>query len=62
MGQVIGETDSKAAYLKRRPVTVQDYMATLLHTLGMDLHVQYVDQSGRPRSMVESGEPIAELL
>ena len=62
MGQVVGETDSKAAYVKNRPVTVQDYMATLLSVVGVDLRVQYVDQSGRPRSMVENGEPIAELL
>jgi uncharacterized protein (DUF1501 family) len=62
MGQVVGETDSKAAYVTSRPVTVQDYMATLLHVLGVDLEVQYVDRTGRPRSMVESGKPITELL
>jgi Protein of unknown function (DUF1501) len=62
MGQVVGETDAKAAYVKSRPVTVQDYMATLLDVLGVDLAVQYTDRSGRPRSMVESGKPIAELL
>jgi uncharacterized protein (DUF1501 family) len=62
MGQVVGETDEKAAYVKNRPVTVQDYMATLLQVLGVDLEVQYVDRTGRPRSMVESGKPIAELV
>lgn len=62
MGQVVGETDAKAAHVKSRPVTVQDYMATLLHMLGVDLNVQYVDPTGRPRSMVESGKPIAELV
>ena len=34
MGQVVGETDAKAAYVKSRPVTVQDYMATLLARAG----------------------------
>jgi uncharacterized protein (DUF1501 family) len=62
MGQVVGETDAKAAYVKSRPVTVQDYMATLLHMLGVDLNVQYVDPTGRPRSMIENGKPIAELV
>jgi uncharacterized protein (DUF1501 family) len=62
MAQVVGETDSKAAYVTSRPVTVQDYMATLLHVLGVDLEIQYVDPSGRPRSMVESGKPIVELV
>jgi hypothetical protein len=37
-------------------------MATLLHVLGVDLDVQYVDPGGRPRSMIESGKPIAELV
>jgi hypothetical protein len=62
MGQIVGETDAKAAYVKSRPVTVQDYMATLLHMLGVDLNVQYIDPTGRPRSMVESGKQIAELV
>jgi uncharacterized protein (DUF1501 family) len=62
MGHVVGETDSKAAYVTSRPVTVQDYMATLLQVLGVDLDVQYVDSGGRPRSMIESGKPIAELI
>jgi uncharacterized protein (DUF1501 family) len=62
MGQIVGETDAKAAYVKSRPVTVQDYMATLLAVLGVDLEVQYTDRSGRPRSMVETGKPITELL
>lgn len=61
-GVVVGETDSRAAYIQSRPVTVQDYMATLLHVLGVDLRVQYADPAGRPRSMVESGRPIEELI
>ena len=62
MGQVVGETDGKAAYVTSRPVSVQDYLATLLHVVGVDLSVQYVDPSGRPRSMVENGRPIEELI
>jgi hypothetical protein len=62
MGQVVGETDGKAAYVTSRPVSVQDYLATLLHVVGVDLLVQYVDPSGRPRSMVENGRPIEELI
>lgn len=61
-GVIVGETDSRAAYIQSRPVTVQDYMATLLHVLGVDLRVQYLDPSGRPRSMVESGRPLEELV
>ena len=62
MGQVVGESDAKGAYPKNRPVSPQDFMATLFQVLGIDLSVQYVDPSGRPRYMIESGEPLAELL
>ena len=61
MGVIVGETDAKAAYVTNRPVTVQDYMATLLNVLGVELEVQYVDRNGRPRSMLENGAPLAEL-
>jgi hypothetical protein len=62
MGQVIGESDKKAAYPVRRPISVQDYMATLLHVLDVDLAVQYPHPSGRPVYMVENGRPIEELV
>ncbi|MGE0757393.1 MAG: DUF1501 domain-containing protein, partial [Pirellulaceae bacterium] len=61
-GQVVGETDEHAGTVKSRPVSVQDLMATLFHALGIERDLQYVDPSGRPRSMVESGEPIRELF
>jgi hypothetical protein len=62
MGQAVGESDAKGAFPKVRPVSPQDFMATILHALGIDLEVQYVDPSGRPRYMVESGQPLAELV
>jgi uncharacterized protein (DUF1501 family) len=62
MGRVVGETDDKAALIKSRPVTVQDFMATIFHVMGIEQTLQYVDPSGRPRSMIESGQPIAELI
>jgi hypothetical protein len=58
----VGESDSQAGYVKSRPVTVQDYMATLFHVMGIDRRLQYVDPSGRPRYMVESGQPLPELV
>jgi uncharacterized protein (DUF1501 family) len=61
-GQVVGESDAKGAYPKTRPVTPLDYMATILHVLGVDPEVQYKDFSGRPRSILEGGTAIAELI
>ena len=62
MGQVVGASDTVAAYPALRPVSVGDYMATLLHVLGIPADLQYVDPAGRPRYMVEGGEAIRELV
>ncbi len=62
MGQVVGASDSKGAYPTERPVTPQDYMATIFRVLGVDKKLQYVDPAGRPRSMVENGTAIEELF
>ena len=62
MGQIIGASDSKGAFPTERPVTPQDYMATLFRVLDIDPQLQYIDAAGRPRSMVESGAPIRELF
>src|SRR5262249_4921483 len=62
MGQVIGESDDRAGYPKFKPVWAQDFMATLFQYLGIDLKVQYRHPSGRPISMIESGQPIDELF
>jgi uncharacterized protein (DUF1501 family) len=62
MGQIVGASDSKGGYPTERPVTPQDYMATIFRTLGVDKKLQYIDPAGRPRSMVESGTAIEELF
>jgi uncharacterized protein (DUF1501 family) len=61
MGQVIGTSDSKAAYPTSRPISPQDLLATVFKVLGIDLGVQYANQSGRPISVLENGKPIEEL-
>jgi hypothetical protein len=48
VGQVIGSTDSTAAYPKDDPVHYQDVLATIYHNLGIDPHAMVADVSGRP--------------
>jgi hypothetical protein len=65
-GQVIGKTDSKAATVTDRPVTVTDFLATICLILGID-YKKSVTPPGvdRPIRIVEKkpGEnPITELL
>jgi hypothetical protein len=60
-GQVIGASDARAAYPAARPIGPQDLMATIFKVLGVDLNVKYVNPSGRPIAMVDSGRAIEEL-
>lgn len=62
MGQVIGESDSKATRPATTPVTPQDLMATVFHVLGFDHRTQLINQAGRPVYMVEDGKPIPQLV
>jgi uncharacterized protein (DUF1501 family) len=62
MGQVVGESAPKADVPRSTPVTPQDLMATVFHVLGIDPAVQFVDNFGRPKSMIENGRPIKELV
>jgi hypothetical protein len=62
MGQVVGESSSKAEVPKTTPITPQDLMATVFHVLGLPPNLQYNDPSGRPTPMINGGRPIAELI
>ena len=62
MGQVVGATGAKADYPLHRPCTPKDVLATVYQHLGIDPHHSFVDRSGRPISILNEGEPIAELL
>ncbi len=63
MGQVVGESNSKAEVPKTAPIYPKDLMATLFHVLGIEPQQQVVDQSGRPQFLLPDGaKPIAELI
>ena len=63
MGQVIGRSSAKGEYVLDRPVSPQDVVATVYHHLGIDGQaVHYSDSQGRPYPLIETGEPIRELV
>lgn len=62
MGQVIGESMSKADVPKSAPITPQDLMATIFQHLGLDTKTQFVNQAGRPVYVLEQGQTISELV
>lgn len=61
-GQIIGSTDKIAGEIKDRPVTPGDLGATIFRHMGVPLDISYTDNRGRPRFVLEEGEPIGELV
>jgi hypothetical protein len=61
-GQVIGATERDGGTIRERPVTPGDIAATIYHHMGVPRDASYLDPSGRPRPVLDSGTPIAELL
>jgi hypothetical protein len=61
-GQVIGATERDGSAIKERPITPGDIAATIYHHMGVPLDATYLDHQGRPRYIVENGEPIRELI
>jgi hypothetical protein len=61
-GQVIGATEVDGGHIKERPVTPGDLAATIYRHMGVPLDATYPDGNGRPRFIVDRGEPLAELF
>lgn len=62
-GQVIGDTGADGATIKERPVTVQEFLATICQALGIDHQKQNLSNVGRPIRIVAPGtKAIAEAL
>jgi hypothetical protein len=61
MGQVIGATNSRGEEPRHRPVTPNDFQATLYRYLGIPLDTHFNDHSGRPVAILPNGRAIAEL-
>jgi hypothetical protein len=63
MGQVIGKSNPRGEHVADRPITPQDVAATVLHHLGIDgRNVTFLDSQNRPTALIETGEPIRELI
>lgn len=59
-GIVVGASDAHGAYVAERPLSPEDVAATIYHHLGIDgQHTTFPD---RPMHLVETGEPIRELV
>lgn len=61
-GQIVGETTSDGGSVQRRPLGPGDLLATMYHVLGIDAQQTLPDRQNRPIALVESGQPIRELI
>ncbi len=62
MGQAIGSTTEKGDEPFERPLTPNDFLATLYSYLGVPLASHFDDRFGRPTAILPHGRPIDELL
>ncbi|HEV3342092.1 MAG TPA: DUF1501 domain-containing protein [Pirellulales bacterium] len=62
MGQVVGQSASKADVPQSNPIRPQDLMATVFHVLGIEPRTRFVNPAGRPVYLLEEGRPIFELV
>lgn len=61
-GTVVGSSDEKAAFVKDRPVSPEDILATMYHLKGIDPSTTIPDRLNRPIKLVNNGHVISELL
>jgi hypothetical protein len=62
-GQVIGKTSDDGTEVKERPVSTEDFLATVALGLGIDIKKQNNSNVGRPIRIVEpTAQPIKEVL
>lgn len=61
-GQVIGESDEKAAGPKHNGIKPENVAATFYRTLGIDHRKEYDTSIGRPISIVRDGNIISDLI
>jgi len=61
-GRVVGSTDAQGAEVTERPISTNDFMATVCSLLGIDFRKQVMTPGGRPIRMVEKGEQLIHEL
>lgn len=61
-GQVIGSTNAKGEHPQTRPLTPNDFWASVYQHLGIDTEHSFLDRRGRPMPILPFGSPIKELF
>jgi uncharacterized protein (DUF1501 family) len=61
-GTVVGASDRQAAFVRERPVSPEDILATMYHLMGIPPNTTIPDRLQRPIQLVQHGSLIRELL
>jgi hypothetical protein len=61
-GRVVGSSDATGHEVAERPVTPEDYAATVYYCLGVDPRKPTFNELGRPIRILNGGAPIRELF
>lgn len=61
-GTVVGASDAQGAFVKDRPVSPEDILATMYHLKGIDPETAIPDRLHRPVRLTANGNVIPELL
>jgi uncharacterized protein (DUF1501 family) len=61
-GTVVGASDAQGAFVKDRPVSPEDILATMYHLKGITPATTIPDRLRRPVRLTENGAVINELL
>ncbi|MFO1091846.1 MAG: DUF1501 domain-containing protein [Planctomycetaceae bacterium] len=59
---IVGASDKHGSFVKERPVTPEDILATMYHLVGVSPDTTIPDRLGRPIRIANTGEVIRELL
>jgi hypothetical protein len=62
MGQVVGSSSARGERPQDRPCTVSQVLATIYRTVGIDPAQTFLDNTGRPRHILDDRAPLRELL
>ena len=61
-GTVVGASDATGAFVKDRPVSPEDILATMYHLKGIDPDTTVPDLRKRPVRLTDNGSIVEELL
>jgi uncharacterized protein (DUF1501 family) len=61
-GTIYGSSNPAGAEVAEKPTTIQDFHSTVGHALGLNVHQEVFSSSGRPFTVGDKGNVVAEVF